>query len=91
MEVQFQKNAVKQGDPGFQYDKRVDFKYNPNQALSDSWDDSDDSADQGVEVVASSQIKSKPKGLGLPAVGDNPHADVGQRVQNAHRRGTGKR
>ena len=42
MEVKFQKNNIKKGDPGFQYDKRVDFKYNAEEAEDNSWDESDD-------------------------------------------------
>ena len=42
MEVKFQKNNIKKGDPGFQYDKRVDFKYNAEDAEDNSWDESDD-------------------------------------------------
>lgn len=48
MEVNFQKNNIKKGDPGFQYDKRVDFKYNAAQAEDDSWDESEDQSDDGV-------------------------------------------
>ena len=66
MEVNFQKNNVKKGDPGFQYDKRVDFKYNADEAEENSWDESEDESDDGVEIVAASRgVKSKPKGLGL--------------------------
>ena len=65
MEVGFAKNAVKKGDPGFQYDKRVDFKYNAEEAADDGWDDSDDSDEEGVEIVAQSRVLSKPKGVGL--------------------------
>jgi len=66
MEVGFQKNAIKKGDPGFQYDKRTDFKYNAEEAADNSWDESDDSDDNGVEIVAAAaKIKSKPKGIGL--------------------------
>ena len=54
MEVGFQKNAIKKGDPGFQYDKRINFKYNAEEAADNSWDDSDDDDDEGVEIVASS-------------------------------------
>ena len=70
MEVNFQKNNIKKGDPGFQYDKRVNFKYNADEAEDNSWDESDDQSDDGV-IAASSKpsgaIKSKPKGLGLLA------------------------
>ena len=65
MEVGFQKNALKKGDPGFEYDKRVNFKYNADEALDNSWDESDEESDDGVEIVASSRVKSKPKGVGL--------------------------
>ena len=54
MEVGFLKNAVKKGDPGFEYDKRVNFNYNKNVAVDNSWDESDDEEDEGVEIVASS-------------------------------------
>ena len=66
MDVGFEKNAIKKGDAGFQYDKRVNFKYKAEEALDNSWDEDDEeSDDDGVEVVASSQVKSKPKGVGL--------------------------
>jgi len=55
MEVGFQKNAVKKGDAGFEYDKRVNFKYKADEALDNSWDESDDSEDQGVEIVPNQQ------------------------------------
>ena len=67
MDVQFQKNTIKKGDPGFQYDKRVSFNYNAEEAEDNSWDESED---EGVEIVAASQNRSKPRGLGLAA-----HAD----------------
>ena len=54
MEVGFQKNAVKKGDPGFEYDKRINYNYNSNAAADNSWDESDDEEDEGVEIVASS-------------------------------------
>lgn len=69
MEVMFQKNAVKKGDPGFQYDKRIDFKYTAEEVADNSWDESDDSGEEGVEVVAASRVYSKPKGVGI--VGSN--------------------
>ena len=68
MEEGFTKNAIKKGDPGFQYDKRVDFKTRGNvvgPSADDSWDESDDEEDEGIEIVASSQVKSKPRGIGL--------------------------
>ena len=67
MEVKFQQNAVKKGDPGFQYDKRVKFERNVEEAAEDSWDESDDESDeQGVEIVAANKrVMSKPKGIGL--------------------------
>jgi len=43
----------------------VNYKYNAEEAADNSWDESDDSEDDGVEIVASSQVKSKPKGVGL--------------------------
>ena len=59
---------MKKGDPGFQYDKRVDFKYNAADAAEDSWDESDDKSDDGV-IAASNPVaagaKSKPRGIGL--------------------------
>lgn len=64
MEIKFQKNTVKKGDPGFEYDKRVKFNYNAEEAAENSWDESDES-DEGVEIVAASQVRSKPKGAGL--------------------------
>ena len=62
MEVNFQKNNVKKGDPGFQYDKRVDFKYNAANAADDSWDESDDKSDDGVIATSNpvAAVKSKP-------------------------------
>ena len=69
MEVMFQKNAVKKGDPGFQYDKRIDFKYTAEEVADNSWDESDDSGEEGVEVVAASRVYSKPKGVSI--IGSN--------------------
>ena len=40
MDVKFQQNAVKKGDPGFVYDKRVTFKIDTENAESNSWDES---------------------------------------------------
>lgn len=37
MEVDFKKNALKPGDPGFEYDKRVDFK--PSAVAAADWDE----------------------------------------------------
>lgn len=66
MEVGFSANAVKKGDPGFKYDKRVNFKYNAEQAAENSWDDSEDEEEEEEEeVVAASRVLTKPKGLGL--------------------------
>lgn len=42
MEVEFNKKVLRKGDEGFEYDKRVDFKYNADAAQDDSWDESDD-------------------------------------------------
>ena len=49
MEVEFNKKVLKKGDDGFEYDKRVDFKYNAEEAADDSWDESED--EEGVEIV----------------------------------------
>ena len=39
MDKQYSKNILRKGDPGFEYDKRVEFKA-PAEAQSDnSWDD----------------------------------------------------
>ena len=51
MEVNFQKNNIRKGDPGFQYDKRVDFKYNAAEAQDDSWDESEDQSDDGGVIA----------------------------------------
>ena len=59
---------MKKGDPGFQYDKRVDFKYNAANAADDSWDESDDKSDDGVIATSNpvaAAVKSKPRGIGL--------------------------
>jgi len=65
MEVNFAKNTVKKGDPGFQYDKRVKFDHKAEEALDNSWDESEDE-DAGVEIVpAAGRNLSKPKGIGL--------------------------
>lgn len=41
MEKKFQKNYIKPGDPGFVYDKRIEFKRVDNSGFDedDSWDD----------------------------------------------------
>lgn len=66
MEVKFKKNNVKKGDPGFKYDKRVNYEYKPEEAEENSWDESEDESDDGVEIIAASKaVKTKPKGLGL--------------------------
>lgn len=39
MDIKFQQNSLKPGDPGFQYDKRVDFANKPK--LETSWDEND--------------------------------------------------
>ena len=49
MELDFNKKVLRKGDDGFEYDKRVDFKYNADAAGDDSWDQSDD--EEGVEIV----------------------------------------
>ena len=82
MEVGFQKNAVKKGDPGFQYDKRVNFNYNSNVAADNSWDESEDEEDEGVEIVASSQVKSKPRGLGLVTPQEQVQRDLEEMNDN---------
>ena len=42
MDVDFAKNTVKKGDAGFQYDKRVNFSHKAEEALDNSWDESED-------------------------------------------------
>ena len=43
METDFKKNALKPGDEGFEYDKRIDFSSNMQQdAESNSWDEGND-------------------------------------------------
>jgi hypothetical protein len=43
MEVDYTKNAVRPGDPGFEYDKRIDFSKKTAAANeADSWDEDDD-------------------------------------------------
>lgn len=42
MEIEFQKNNLKPGDPGFVYDKQVDFSKKGGQKIDDGWDDDDD-------------------------------------------------
>lgn len=37
MDKKYEKNFIKPGDPGFQYDKRKEFK--PKESLDDSWDE----------------------------------------------------
>lgn len=41
MDKDYKKNILKPGDNGFEYDKRVDFSRNKDQAVEDSWDDND--------------------------------------------------
>ena len=51
MDVAFQKNNLKPGDPGFQYDKRVDFtrkSYDQQLDVQDSWDE-DEEDGEGVD------------------------------------------
>lgn len=40
MDQKFSKNALKPGDPGYVYDKRVDFKEMPKE--ENSWDEGDE-------------------------------------------------
>lgn len=44
MDVQFNKNELKPGDPGFQYDKVVDFSKNKDEGPleDDSWGEDDE-------------------------------------------------
>ena len=39
MDKQFNKNILKKGDQGFEYDKRVDFKKDDTELVDDSWDE----------------------------------------------------
>ena len=39
MDEKFNKNSLKPGDPGFVYDKRVDFTKKGSQAADASWDE----------------------------------------------------
>lgn len=39
MDEKFSKNALKPGDPGFVYDKRIEFKKNDNEVADASWDE----------------------------------------------------
>ena len=39
MEKGFSANAVKKGDSGFEYDKRIDFSKNASSLVEDSWDE----------------------------------------------------
>lgn len=43
MDKDFNKNQLKPGDPGFEYDKRVTFNRDPNEAPleDDSWGEDD--------------------------------------------------
>lgn len=42
MDKGFSKNALKKGDEGFEYDKRIDFSKNASSLVEDSWDEDDD-------------------------------------------------
>jgi hypothetical protein len=42
MDKQYSKNILRKGDPGFEYDKKVDFKYNADAASDNSWDEDED-------------------------------------------------
>ena len=48
MDKDFNKNQLKPGDPGFEYDKRVTFTRDPNEAAmdDDSWGEDDDQKDE---------------------------------------------
>lgn len=39
MDKEFNKNILKKGDQGFEYDKRVDFKKDDTELVDDSWDE----------------------------------------------------
>ena len=56
MDVQFQKNTIKKGDPGFQYDKRVSFNYNAEEAEDNSWDESEDEMKSRREIFGGAAI-----------------------------------
>ena len=49
MEVEYQKNFVKKGDEGFEYDKRKDFTA-ANNAVADWDEDDDDDEDISEEI-----------------------------------------
>lgn len=42
MDKGFANNALKKGDEGFEYDKRIDFSKNASSLVEDSWDEDDD-------------------------------------------------
>lgn len=42
MEKKFLQNVLRPGDPGFQYDKRVKYEYDANEAEDNSWDEDDE-------------------------------------------------
>lgn len=41
MEKKYEKNFIKQGDPSFVYDKRIDFTKKAAASVAESWDDDD--------------------------------------------------
>lgn len=42
MDAGFEKNQLKPGDPGYQYDKRVKFEYDADELEDNSWDEGED-------------------------------------------------
>jgi hypothetical protein len=49
MDKGFSANAVKKGDEGFEYDKRIDFSKNTANLVEDSWDEDMEDDDNGNE------------------------------------------
>jgi centrosomal protein CEP19 len=45
MDEKFHKNQLKPGDPGFQYDKRVDFSKKAGGKKDTSWDEDEEDVD----------------------------------------------
>ena len=42
MDEKFNKNLLKPGDDGFQYDKRIEFKQDTGKKMDTSWDEGED-------------------------------------------------
>ena len=42
MDKQYNKNILRPGDKGFEYDKRADFKRDASELVEDSWDEDND-------------------------------------------------